>query len=223
MPKKSKIDADRKTWDRLFANVGQLAIITTVDGQGNVNAATFATCVRVVHDPVHISFTTSLCKDTWKNLEEVGQFTVNLPSFDRDILEKACILGLPFDRGVNELDKAGLTALPARKVQPPRIQECHRHFECEVVWTKDWTGRVMIVGNCVAASMDPDCVDARGYVVWDKVKPVVYCGAPYQKYDGPPYKHWFVAAYETMSVETPYDGPEMKKHDEVVRDELHFH
>jgi flavin reductase (DIM6/NTAB) family NADH-FMN oxidoreductase RutF len=218
-----KIDAAEETWDRLFANVGQLAMITTVDEKGHVNAATFATCVRVVHDPVHIAFTTSTYKDTWKNVQATKQFTVNLPSFDRAVLEKACVLGLPFDRGVNELEKAGLTPLPAKRVKPPRIAECHRHFECELLWTKEWVDRVMIVGNVLAASVDADCVDERGYIRFDKVKPVQYCGAPYLRYENkPPYKHVFVASYETMSVSTPYDGPESKAHDQMVTEEAHF-
>jgi flavin reductase (DIM6/NTAB) family NADH-FMN oxidoreductase RutF len=223
MPRVDKIDQPPELWDRLFANVGQLAMITSADGEGRVNAATFATCVRVVHEPVHIAFTTSTYKDTWRNIQATGQFTINLAAFDRGLLEKACVLGLPFAAGVNEIEKAGLTAIPARRVKPPRIAECHRHFECEVVWTKDWVGRVMIVGNVLAASVDADCVDERGYLVWERVKPVQYCGAPYQKYvDEPPYKHMFVAAYETMSVGTPYDGPEAAEHNKIVKDELHF-
>ena len=76
---------------------------------------------------------------------------------------------------------------------------------------------------CVAASVDADCVDERGYIIWDRVKPVQYCGAPYQKYaDKPPYKHMFVAAYETMAVGTPYDGPEVDEHTKTVKDEVHF-
>jgi flavin reductase (DIM6/NTAB) family NADH-FMN oxidoreductase RutF len=223
MPGVSKIDQPPELWDRLFANVGQLAMITSVDGDGRVNAATFATCVRVVHDPVHIAFTTSTYKDTWRNIQATGEFTVNLATFDRALLEKACILGLPFAPGVNEIEKSGLTAIPATRVKPPRIAECHRHFECEVLWTKEWVGRVMIVGNVLAASVDADCIDERGYLNFERAKPVQYCGAPYQKYvDKPPYKHMFVAAYETMSVGTPYDGPETAQHNKIVKDELHF-
>src|SRR5262245_60573451 len=91
-----KIDRPPETWDRLFANVGQLAMITSVDPDGRVNAGTFATCVRVVHEPVHVAFTTSTYKDTWRNVQATGEFTINLPSFERPLLEKACILGLPF-------------------------------------------------------------------------------------------------------------------------------
>ena len=134
-----------------------------------------------------------------ENLLATGAFVVNLPSYERDILEKVRVVGLPFARGVNELEKAGLTALPSTIVKPPRIAECLRHFECEVVWTKEWIKRMMVVGNVVAASTYSDCVDAKGYIVWERVKPVAFCGAPYV--------NMFAAAHETMEVGMPYDGP----------------
>ena len=212
---KEKIDQDPKYWDRLFASPGILAIITTVDSEGRVNAASFGTVVRVVHNPVQIAFTTNTTgKDTYRNIQANGQFVVNLPSFERSILEKVCIAGLPFAPGVNEMEKAGLTALPSSVVKPPRIKECPRNFECEVVWTKEWINRVTIVGNVVAASVDADCVDEQGFVIWDTLKAVTYCGAPYHNL--PPYQHLFVSAYETMTVATPYEGPEVEAYDQLV-------
>jgi flavin reductase (DIM6/NTAB) family NADH-FMN oxidoreductase RutF len=203
-----KIDQPKEVWDRLFATPGHLAVITTVDAKGNVNAGSFATCVRVVHDPMHIAFTTQANGDTANNIRETGQFTVNLPRFERELLEKVSIVGLPFARGVNELEKAGLTALPARKVKPPRAAECPRHFECEVIWTHEWTGRLMIVGNTLAASVDEDGVDEHGFIRWDRVKPTHFCGSPYNNVT--PDHLMFVGAYETMTVAQTHTGPEVK-------------
>ena len=42
-----KIDVPAEHWDRLFAPSACLVMITTVDGEGRVNAASFGTCVRV--------------------------------------------------------------------------------------------------------------------------------------------------------------------------------
>ncbi|HSR76692.1 MAG TPA: flavin reductase family protein [Xanthobacteraceae bacterium] len=203
------VQQPEKYWDRLFAPGGHAAVITTVDREGRVNAAAYATCVRIVHQPVQIAFTTSQAGDTGRNAQETGQFVVNLPSFDREILEKVRIVGLPFARGVNELNKAGLTALPSTQVAPPRILECHRHFECEVVWTKEWLNRMMVVGNVVAASVRADCVDPKGYIIWERIKPVAFCGAPYVD--------MFAAAHETMTVGLPYDGPEAQAAERSVR------
>src|SRR5215475_13017609 len=209
MTKSAIVQQPEKYWDRLFAPGGHAAAITTVDREGRVNAAAYATCVRIVHKPVQIAFTTSQAGDTGRNARETGQFVVNLPSFDREILEKLRIVGLPFARGVNELDKAGLTALPSTQVKPPRIKECLRHFECEVVWIKEWLTRMMVVGNVVAASTYSDCVDEKGYIVWERVKPVAFCGAPYVD--------MFAASQETMRVGMPYEGPEVAAADRSVR------
>jgi flavin reductase (DIM6/NTAB) family NADH-FMN oxidoreductase RutF len=190
-----------KYWDRLFAPSSCLALITTVDARSAINAAAFGTCTRVLHNPVYIAFTTSIGTDTATNILEIGEFVANLPAFDRNTLEKAMVVALPFARGTNELEKAGLTALPSTIVRPPRIVECPRHFECTVEWTREWAGgRLMVCGKLLAASVDSDCVDGKGYVRWDRVRPVHYCGAPYGSL--------FVRAYETLEVEIPYDGPE---------------
>jgi flavin reductase (DIM6/NTAB) family NADH-FMN oxidoreductase RutF len=189
-------------WDRLFAPSSALAVITTVDAAGRVNAASYGTCTRVHHSPMYISFTCNSDRDTARNLEEVGEFVVNLPSFDRESLEKVRVVGLPFARGINELEKANLKAIQSVTVRPPRIADFSRHFECKLEWVKDWGGlRRMVVGKVTAASVDDDCVDENGFVLWDRVKPAHFCGAPYH--------NMFVAAYQTMSVEVPYEGPEV--------------
>jgi flavin reductase (DIM6/NTAB) family NADH-FMN oxidoreductase RutF len=198
-----------KYWDRLFAPGGHVAIVTSIDEAGRVNAASYATCVRIVHNPVQIAFTTSAKGHTIANIEATGEFVVNLPPFERGILEKVRIVGLPFDKGVNELEKAGLTEVASSTVRPTRILECTRHFECELVWTKQWLNRVMVVGNVKAASVHKGLVDAKGYLVWDKVKPVAFCGAPYVD--------MFAAAHETMQVGLPYDGPEVAAAERSVR------
>jgi len=196
-----KLDQPPKYWDRLFAPSSCLAVITTVDAQGRVNAASYGTCTRVNHEPVYIAFTANIGADNANNVLATGEFVANLPRFERRALEQARIVGLPFAPGVSEIEKAGLTALPAVLVKPPRILECPRHFECEVEWTKEWSQRLMVVGKVVAASVDADCVDAEGYILWDKVRSAHYCGAPYGGQ--------FVAAYDKMAVDLPYDGPEV--------------
>jgi flavin reductase (DIM6/NTAB) family NADH-FMN oxidoreductase RutF len=195
----NKIDVPSRHWDRLFAPSACLVMITTVDDMGKVNAASFGTCVRVCHDPVYIAFTVGATKDTYRNVLATNQFVVNVPPFEREILEKVRVVGLEFPPGVNELEKAGLTAMPSKTVKPPRIVECRSHFECQVEWTKQWLHRLMVVGKVVAASTDEDCVDKDGYIVWDKLKPAHYCGNAY--------KNGFVAAYQPMWVDMIYNEP----------------
>jgi flavin reductase (DIM6/NTAB) family NADH-FMN oxidoreductase RutF len=194
-----KTDVLPEHWDRLFAPSACLVTITTVDMRGRINAASFGTCVRVCHDPVFIAFTVGVPKDTCNNVLATGEFVVNVPPFEREILEKVRVCGLEFPTGVNELEKAGLTGIASKLVKAPRIAEYRSHFECQVEWTKQWLHRVMVVGKVVAASVDEGCVDGNGYVVWDKLKPAHYCGHEY--------KNGFVAAYQKMDVDMIYKEP----------------
>lgn len=196
----TKIDQPMERWDEMFAPSSCLAMITTVDGQGRVNAGAYGTCTRVCHNPVYIAFTAGMTKHTAANVLETGQFTVNLPKHDRTILEKVCVVSLPFERGVNEIERAGLTALPGKIVAPPRIAECPRHFECQVEWTQEWSGRLMICGKVMAVSVDSDCLYPDGSLIWDRARPAHFCGRPYGAK--------FVAAHQFIEVDVPYDGPE---------------
>jgi flavin reductase (DIM6/NTAB) family NADH-FMN oxidoreductase RutF len=208
MMQHDKVSIPEKHYDRLFAPSSCLAIITTVDVEGRTNAAAFGTCTRVNHNPVYIAFTTTIGNDTADNVLATGEFTVNLPAFDRMILEKVMVVGLPFVKGDSEIGRARLTALASETVRPPRIVECPRHFECRVEWTKEWAGgRLMVCGLVTAASADTGCIDAKGYVDWEKVKPAHYCGAPYG--------NMFVKAYDTIVVDVPYRGPEYEQFEQI--------
>ena len=176
----NKIDVPSEHWDKLFAPSACLVMITTVDEAGRVNAASFGTCVRVCHDPVYISFTVGAPKDTAHNVLATSEFVVNVPPFEREILEKVRVVGLDFPPRVNELEKAELTAIPSKGVKPPRIAECRSHFECKVEWTREWVNRLMVCGKVEAVSIDKDCLNANGFIVWDRVKPAHYCGMRYR-------------------------------------------
>jgi flavin reductase (DIM6/NTAB) family NADH-FMN oxidoreductase RutF len=199
-----------KWWDRLFAPAGNVGLVTTVDADGRVNAASFATVVRIVHNPVQIAFTASSRGNTVANIEQTGEFVVNLPHHERSLLEKVRVAGLPFEQGVNELDKAGLTAIPSRTVQAPRVADCLRHFECEVVWTKEWLNRKMVVGNVTACSVRTDLVGEHGWIKWDLAKPTTWCGMQYVDR--------FAGQFDLMTVDMVWDGPENSRSDKELKD-----
>jgi flavin reductase (DIM6/NTAB) family NADH-FMN oxidoreductase RutF len=194
-----KIDVPVEQWDAMFAPSSCLVLDTTVDEDGLVNAAPHATCMRVCHDPVYFSVTVNSHSHTAANLRSTGQWVVNVVPFDVQMLGKVRVAGLPFQHGVNELDRAGLTALPSLVVGPPRIAECEAHFECVVEFTHEWQNRLLAIGRVVAVSVDEDCYDPAGRIWFDRLKPGIFCGFPY---DGN-----FVPAYEPVHVEIPYDGP----------------
>jgi flavin reductase (DIM6/NTAB) family NADH-FMN oxidoreductase RutF len=198
-----KIDVPESGYDRLGSPVASVVVITTVDEEGRVNAAPVATCLRNNHVPTCFEFTMDTRRHTAQNVLATKQFVVNVVPFDRNILERVQVTAMSFPKGVNELDIAGLTAIPSGVVRAPRIGECRSHFECELEWTKQWfETRLTIVGRVVAASVDRDCIDEKGYILHDKLMPTQYAG---QAYNGR-----YLGAPQIMDVPWVWDGPDPK-------------
>src|SRR5262249_13783517 len=139
-----KIDVEPRWWDNVFAPSSCLVLITTVDRQGRGHRAAVGACARACRRAPDMPFACRADKDTTNNALATGEFVVNVVPFEQAVLDKVPVCGLPFKPGVNELEKAGLTAVPARVLRPPRIAECRAHFECRVEWTRPWLYRVMI-------------------------------------------------------------------------------
>jgi flavin reductase (DIM6/NTAB) family NADH-FMN oxidoreductase RutF len=174
-----KVPIDSANWDCIIAPTSLLVVITTTDREGRVNAASYGSCVRVCHDPVNLAFSSTQGTDTHDNIMATGEFVVNLVPFDQRMLEKVLQIGLPWKRGINELDQVGLTAIDSTTVRPPRIAECYAHFELKVLWTHPWLHRRMVCGEVTAVSANADCIDENQMVIWPKARPAHYCGGRY--------------------------------------------
>jgi len=109
----------------------QTTIVTTVDREGRVNAAPFGLVFpfSTGSNPQILVGVNSRWHTAY-NIEATGEFVINYASYS--LLEKVAQTGLLYPEGVNELEKAGLTALPAIKVKPPRVAECYQHLECRL-------------------------------------------------------------------------------------------
>lgn len=198
-----KVDVPESGYDRLGSPVASVVVITTVDEEGRVNAAPVATCLRNNHTPTCFEFTMDTRRHTAQNVLATSEFVVNVVPFDRDVLERIQVMAMPFPKGVNEIGVSGLTAIPSTVVKAPRIGECRSHFECKLEWTKQWfETRLTIVGRVVAASVDRDCIDDKGFVIHDKLMPAQYCG---QAYNGK-----YLGAPQMMDVAWLWNGPDPK-------------
>jgi len=74
-------------------------------------------------------------KDTLANIEETKEWVFNLLSDSWIHQANAC--AEEFGSEINELDRAGLTALPCEKVSVPRIKEARVALECELESVKE--------------------------------------------------------------------------------------
>jgi flavin reductase (DIM6/NTAB) family NADH-FMN oxidoreductase RutF len=109
-----------------------VTIVTTVDPQGNINAAPYSLLIPFSSSPKNPQMLLIVMKawHTAKNIEANGEFVINYPKADQ--LKDITATARYYPAGVNELDYTRYTTMPARTVRPPRIVECFQHIECRV-------------------------------------------------------------------------------------------
>ena len=140
-----------------------IALVTTVDEHGRINAAPFSffNCLSAdppilaigVENNADMSF-----KDTGHNIRMTEVFTVNIVSFA--IAEAMHVCGARYPRGVDELKEAGLTAMPGAKVASPWIAEAPAAFECRRHVTLELgRSRQIVMGEIVYAHYQDGVVD----------------------------------------------------------------
>jgi len=138
-----------------------VALVSTVSATGVVNLAPFSFFSGVGSAPPTVLFCPALRssdeggegerKDTLRNVEETGEFVVNVVSEALAGAANAAAAEVP--AGVNEFELAGLTAVPSLTVRPPRVAESPAQMECrllQIIYTSHVPGGgVIVLGEVV--------------------------------------------------------------------------
>ena len=135
-----------------------IAWVTTRSNAGVSNAAPYSFFNVMGHQPPTVALgmmrhTRGSLKDTAANIMENGEFVVNLvPERLISQMNQTCADYAP---DVDELEQAGLVALPSKQVKPARIQGCPVSLECVSI-ASVVTGplQTIVIGRVVAAHVD---------------------------------------------------------------------
>jgi len=144
-----------------------IALITSMDEHGRLNAAPFSAYNYLCTDPpiVGVGVTNRpdnkfVPKDTARNIRRTGEFVVNVVS--EDIAQKMNICATDFPPEIGELEMAGFTTAPSQMVKPPRIAEAHAALECREYATLEIGRSRIILGRVVAVYVEDRFIDPDG-------------------------------------------------------------
>jgi flavin reductase (DIM6/NTAB) family NADH-FMN oxidoreductase RutF len=133
--------------------------ISSLAADGSVNLAPYSFFNALGTHPHLVMFSSEGRKDSVSFAGETGEFVANLVS--RDLAEKMNASAVDAPRGVSEFDYAGLTAVPSRLVNAPRVGEALAALECKVtdiLEPKGLDGRpagnVIVFGEVVGVHID---------------------------------------------------------------------
>lgn len=105
--------------------------ISSRDAQGRVNLAPYSFFNAFNYEPPIIGFSSIAWKDSVQNASETREFVWNLVT--RELGDKMNQTSAPHPHGVDEFPLAGLTAVPGRVVNVPRVGESRAAMECKVI------------------------------------------------------------------------------------------
>lgn len=123
------------------------ALITTCDKDGRPNVASFSFLMPISFEPKYLAFSVAPERHTFKNLNEVKEFVVNIPS--EEMLREVWICGTKSGRSFDKFALAGLEVEKSVRVRPPRIKKCPVQLECVVELMERFGDHYLVVGRVV--------------------------------------------------------------------------
>jgi flavin reductase (DIM6/NTAB) family NADH-FMN oxidoreductase RutF len=113
---------------------GLLLVSQGADGKPNVMTIGWGTLGSIWSRPIFIVLV-RFSRYTFSRLEQVGDFTVNVPPPELAAAVSHC--GSVSGREHNKFQETQLTPVPSREVRSPIIQECVVHYECRTLHRND--------------------------------------------------------------------------------------
>ena len=110
-----------------------IAFVSTVSADGVVNLAPYSFFNAVSYTTVVFSSSRNVgnkSKDTLRNIEETGEFVVNIVV--DPIAEAMNATAAEYPEDVDEFEIAGLTHAPSQMVKAPRVAESPVNIECKL-------------------------------------------------------------------------------------------
>jgi flavin reductase (DIM6/NTAB) family NADH-FMN oxidoreductase RutF len=154
-----------------------IALVLTRNAAGQDNAAPFSFFNTFGEDPPIVvlglgSLRTGGKKDTLRNIEQTGEFVVNL--VDKPMLEAVNICASDFPYGESEVDAAGLKLLPCRTVNVGRVAESPANLECRVLQSIELNlSRTLILGEVIFLHLREALLDrSSGRVITEDYEPL---------------------------------------------------
>jgi flavin reductase (DIM6/NTAB) family NADH-FMN oxidoreductase RutF len=167
---------ERERYKLLMSSVlpRPIALVSSVDEKGQVNAAPFSCFNLMGTTPATVvlgidSRSPGISKDTVRNVQLTGEFVINMVS--EDIIDRMNLCSAPLPPDEDELKFAGLTAARSVQVATPRIEEAPISLECKRTTALDiGHGRTIILANILHYHIQDRFYDREtGYVLADRI------------------------------------------------------
>jgi flavin reductase (DIM6/NTAB) family NADH-FMN oxidoreductase RutF len=148
-----------------------IAWVTTINRQGLVNVAPFSFFNLFGADPATVILglehhADGSQKDTTRNIEETGEYTINI--LTPDLNDVMVATAARYSADIGEATALGLELTPSTKVAPPRLTCAPVALECRKTMALSLSPeRSIMIGEAITLSARDGLIDVeRNYVNW---------------------------------------------------------
>ena len=145
-----------------------IAFVATQSPEGRNNLAPFSFFTAITSNPPTICFAPALRgkegqkKDTLRNIEQTGEFVVNIVT--EDIAVQMNETATEFPPEIDEFEYTGLTPIPSQLVKPPRVKESPINMECRLykivpVGPSEAGGGALVIGEVILFHVDDRLIE----------------------------------------------------------------
>ena len=155
--------------------------ISSLSSDGVLNLAPYSFFNAVSDKPHYVMFVSSGRKDSIYNVEDTGEFTCSLSTWDT--LDGMNISSATVPADADEFQLAGLETSPSNFVAPPRVKNAPAALECKLwrtlempdVETGSESGHFVVFGQVVGIYID-DAYIKDGMVDTGAMRPIARMG-----------------------------------------------
>lgn len=145
-----------------------IAFVSTISPEGVLNVAPYSFFNVVSYNPAMVIISSSRHagdkrKDTLANIENTGEFVVNIVV--DDIAEAMNMTAAEYPAEDSEFDIAGLSPAPSDLVKPPRVAESPVNLECKlnqiITLGEGSHEHGLVIGEVVLVHVRDDIIDGH--------------------------------------------------------------
>jgi flavin reductase (DIM6/NTAB) family NADH-FMN oxidoreductase RutF len=134
-----------------------IAWVSTLAADGTTaNLAPHSFFTVACTDPPIVQFTSVGRKDSLRNVEDTGEFVVNLAP--EPLFEQINASAVDFPAEEDEFDAVGIAREPSLRVKPPRVAASPVALECRLHSTLGIGNSTLVLGQVVHAAVHEDAV-----------------------------------------------------------------
>ncbi|MGY5319492.1 flavin reductase family protein [Neomicrococcus lactis] len=152
-----------------------IAWVSTIDSAGVPNLAPHSFFSVVSSEPGIVQFTSTARKDSLRNIEETGEFVLNVAT--TELRDQVNLSATPFEHGISEFEKVGIAMEPSKTVKPPRVAQSPAVIECVLEQVLQMGNGYMAFGRVRHFAVNSDLFNERRHPIPGLLDPVSRLGA----------------------------------------------